>query len=286
MSYMCRVFGFRSVIQSQVHHSLVNAENALGLQSQKHPDGWGVAYYMHGSPHVMKSEMTALDDQLFKRVSGIVSSETVVAHIRNATQGDKSLLNTHPFQYGPWIFAHNGNIKNWKEKRSELMELLSPNLRRFVLGETDSEFLFFLILTHMESFSGHLAQTSLSNLAEATKSAMKEIVRIIGPISKIDNGANTETYLTFIITDGHRMLAHHGGKNLNYSTHKSICPERDTCPSFSKSCENVSKTGDRVNHLIFSSEPLSGQNIWNPMKPGDIIGVDAQMKLYFYNSEV
>ncbi len=283
---MCRVFGFRSVIQSQVHHSLVNAENALGLQSQKHPDGWGVAYYMHGSPHVIKSEMTALDDQLFKRVSGIVSSETVVAHIRNATQGDKSILNTHPFQFGPWIFAHNGNIKNWKEKRSELMELLSPKLKRFVLGDTDSEFLFFLILTHLEAFSGHLAQTSLSNLAEATKSAMKELTSIIGPVSEIDNGANTETYLTFIMTDGHRMLAHHGGKNLNYSTHKSLCPERETCPSFAKSCENPAKQGERVNHLVFSSEPLSGQNIWNPMKPGDIIGVDAQMKLHFYNSEV
>ena len=154
------------------------------------------------------------------------------------------------------------------------------------MGETDSEFLFFLILSHLQNFSGHLAQTSLSNLAEATKSAMQELIPIIGDICPNDDGANTENYLTFIMTDGQRMLAHHGGKNLHYSTHKSLCPERETCPSFSKSCENISKQGERVNHLIFSSEPLSGQNIWNPMKPGQIIGVDAQMKLHFFESEI
>ena len=74
---MCRLFGFRSVIQSQVHRSLVSADNALLLQSSDHPDGWGVAYYQEGSPHLIKSASTAIDDHLFRRVSGIVSSQTV-----------------------------------------------------------------------------------------------------------------------------------------------------------------------------------------------------------------
>ena len=117
---MCRIFGFRSVIQSQVHHSLLDAENALATQSTLHPDGWGVAYYVAHAPHVIKSEATALDDHLFRRVSGVVSSETVLAHIRNATLGEKSILNTHPFQYGHWPFIHNGNIKNWEESRSTM----------------------------------------------------------------------------------------------------------------------------------------------------------------------
>ena len=38
---MCRLFGFRSVIQSQVHRSLVDADNALGQQSVRHQDGCG-----------------------------------------------------------------------------------------------------------------------------------------------------------------------------------------------------------------------------------------------------
>ena len=49
---MCRMFGFRSVLDSHVHRSLLGAENALALQAEHHPDGWGVAYYLGGAPHL------------------------------------------------------------------------------------------------------------------------------------------------------------------------------------------------------------------------------------------
>src|SRR5690554_1518871 len=97
---MCRLFGFRSVINSQVHSSLLDAENSLSAQSVKHPDRWGLAYYLDDAPHLVKSSDTALNNSLFKKVSGIVSSQTVMAHIRKATQGEHSMLNSHPFQYG------------------------------------------------------------------------------------------------------------------------------------------------------------------------------------------
>ena len=64
---MCRLFGFRSVIHSQVHQSLVRADNALMLQSSSHPDGWGVAWYLEGVPHVLRSLNRAIDCKLFKK---------------------------------------------------------------------------------------------------------------------------------------------------------------------------------------------------------------------------
>ena len=36
-NYMCRLFGFKSIIKSKVHSSLLHAENALGIQSVDHP---------------------------------------------------------------------------------------------------------------------------------------------------------------------------------------------------------------------------------------------------------
>ncbi len=107
-------------MQSGVHRSLVSADNALVLQSERHPDGWGVAYYVAGAPHVVKSAAAAVSDHLFRHVSGVVTSETVLAHIRKATQGDLSTINTHPFQYGTWVFAHNGNIKGFAAVRDAL----------------------------------------------------------------------------------------------------------------------------------------------------------------------
>ena len=57
---MCRLFGFRSVIQSQVHRSLVAAENCLAVQSEAHRDGWGVAWYLARAPHLIKGTSAAL----------------------------------------------------------------------------------------------------------------------------------------------------------------------------------------------------------------------------------
>jgi glutamine amidotransferase len=79
------------------------------------------------------------------------------------------------------------------------------------------------------------------------------------------------------------MLAHQGGKGLWHSTYKSLCADRDVCPSYSPECEAPSETG-KVNHLIFSSEPPAGENIWFPMEPGQMIGVDGGMMLRTFDA--
>lgn len=276
---MCRLFGFRSVIQSQVHSSLVSAENALEIQSQMHPDGWGVAYYIAGTPHIIKTEQSALKDALFKRVSGIVSSQTVIAHIRKATAGSLNILNTHPFQFGPWVFAHNGNIKNFEQYRDQICHAIPAELRRFILGHTDSELIFYFILGHLQKHIGlQERHCPYEKLELAVKSSLEELTKIIGDFSTIDDAGEQETYLTFLLTNGESMIAHQGGKKLYYSTYKTKCADRDVCPSFSKECEAPTRTG-LVNHLIFASEPLSGDNIWHPMGQGQLIGLDAHMKI-------
>ena len=178
---MCRLFGFRSVIQSQVHSSLVGADNSFMSLSEDHPDGWGVAYYIHGSPHVIKSESTAINDHLFRRVSGLVASETVLAHLRKATLGSVDVANTHPFQYGKWVFAHNGNIKDFSNYRDELLDLIPPEMKRFILGSTDSEVLFFIVLAEIEK-RVPLRERAISSvlLVEAIQAAVNKIVEIVG----------------------------------------------------------------------------------------------------------
>lgn len=268
---MCRLFGFRSVIQSQVHRSLVLAENALGVQSNKHPDGWGVAYYVEGAPHVMKSPTTALGDALFHRVSGVVASETVLAHVRQATQGENSVLNCHPFQHGRWTFAHNGDIPNFSDVREELLRLVLPRYRRYVLGDTDSELLFYVFLSHLTD-SGHAAEASVASVVEALRTTTNRVREVC------DRGG-ARALLTFIVTDGVLMAAMHGGKQLYYSTHKRQCADRDTCPHLSVVCENPTTTGF-ANHVIFSSEELSGENVWSSMREGDVLAVDRHLRVY------
>ncbi len=271
---MCRMLGFRSVLQGRVHRSLASSDNALAVQSSVHPDGWGVAYYVDGAPHVVRSSDTALTDPLFHRVSGIVSSQTVVAHVRKATQGHKHTLNCHPFQYGRWVMAHNGDVPNFAAVRGNLLEQVAPRLRGFLLGDTDSEVIFLMFLTQLA------ARTDLAQrgppIAQVTE-AVRATVDAVREVAEREAGS-APALLTLLITDGELLLAHQGGKDLHWSTHKERCAERDTCSWFARSCESPTASGP-VHHLLVSSEPLLGENQWTALKPDQIVGVDSVMRL-------
>lgn len=272
---MCRLFGFRSVIQSQVHRSLVDADNALGQQSVRHQDGWGVAYYVDGAPHVTKSPTHALSDAIFHRVSGVVSSETVLAHVRRATQGSNTVLNCHPFQHGRWVFAHNGDIPSFDVKwRKPLVAEVAPRLRRFVLGETDSEVLFYVLLSRLQKYG----PLSKPHDAEEVLAVLVETMRDVRALCEDDSDCEQVPLLTCIVTDGSTLAAHQGGKELYWSTYKTRCADRATCPSLSDECEAPTVSGF-VNHLIVTSEPLHGENVWHEMAIGDAVAVDWRMKL-------
>jgi len=270
---MCRLFGFRSVIQSQVHRSLMDADNALGSQSAEHRDGWGVAFYVDGAPHITRSPTTAIDCALFQRVSGIVASETVLAHVRRATNGENSVLNCHPFQYGKWVMAHNGDIQDFPRHRAELVRRVAPRLRRYILGDTDSEVFFFLFLTQLSQQGPLAGRIGVEETAAALRSTLEEV----RSICDVDPDKEP-SLLTTIVTDGTTMVAAEGGKELFWSTYKTRCGDRDACPSLSPECEAPSESG-YVNHLIFSSEVMLGENIWLPLEPGELIGVDWRMKV-------
>ena len=270
---MCRLFGFRSVIPSKVHRSLLAAENALGVQSNLHPDGWGVAFYVDGSPHVTRSPSTALSDALFHRLSGVVSSQTVLAHVRKATQGAHTVLNCHPFQYGRWIFAHNGDIPGFEGRREVLLNDVAPELRRFILGETDSEVIFFVFLTLLAERGSLASRHELDVVSNALGRTVQRVRALC------DDGQGDPALLTLMVTDGEILAASEGGKNLFWSTYKRRCSDRDRCSSLSAVCEAPTTSG-HVNHFIVSSEPLQGENVWEPFGAGEIVAVDRTMRLH------
>jgi glutamine amidotransferase len=222
---MCRMFGFRSVIQSQVHSSLVAADNALAVQSATHRDGWGVAYYIAGAPHLIKGLSPAVEDKIFSRVSGVVASETVLAHLRQATTGDVNILNAHPFQFGRWVFAHNGKVTNFTRHRDALRRRIAPTLVRYILGDTDSEVLFYLFLSDLSRrVELHRKGIAVAEIAAALGSVVDEVRALC------DVDGEEASLLSFLVTDGLSMVALRQGKPLLFSTYKSRCSERDSCP--------------------------------------------------------
>src|SRR5919202_5067888 len=146
---MCRLFGCRSLAPGGVAHELVHGANALRVQSREHPDGWGLGWYVGRVPQVVRSLSPAHGDDDFEEVSSFVSASTIVAHIRKASVGAVSLANTHPFEWGPWLFAHNGTIPQWNACVEDVEAAIEPGLRTKIQGETDSERCFYLFLTRL-----------------------------------------------------------------------------------------------------------------------------------------
>ena len=124
-----------------------------------------------------------------------MASETVLAHVRQATQGKNNVLNCHPFQFGRWVGAHNGDIPNLEEKREALLSEIAPRFRRYVLGDTDSELIFFQFISRLSDY-GPLARSPRIKDVIAALSATMMRVR------ELCDDENNSSLLTFMVTDG------------------------------------------------------------------------------------
>src|SRR5258708_897546 len=126
---MCRLFVLRSAVPLCEQFSLWDAGNSLAAQSRRdargesHLDGWGVAAFTaSGEPRITRSLLAACDDPAFEDLSRSLISTTLLAHVRQASVGSKSLKNTHPFAHGRWVFMHNGTLENFADRKGPLLE--------------------------------------------------------------------------------------------------------------------------------------------------------------------
>ena len=68
---MCRLYGFLATEPTRLDCSLVHAQNALQVQSDRDPrgvrnaDGWGIAHWTGTMPLVIKSTAPAFADGRF-----------------------------------------------------------------------------------------------------------------------------------------------------------------------------------------------------------------------------
>jgi predicted glutamine amidotransferase len=151
---MCRLLGVVSSETTTFRFSLHEAPRSLSTLSRDHPHGWGLAVHARDS-HVQhgwsvnKQAACAADDKRFSEVAHAARGEILLAHIRKATVGETRQHNTHPFQRGRWIFAHNGTITDM----AFLAQHTSTERAREIEGDTDSERYFAYLLTAMDGAS-------------------------------------------------------------------------------------------------------------------------------------
>jgi glutamine amidotransferase len=126
---------------NQSLHSKLGAEPTNG-------DGFGIGWYgPDGTPGVFRSTEPAWNDRNLREISGHVESHLFLAHVRATTGTPVQQTNCHPFQYGNWLWMHNGLIADWLTVKRDLVLQVKPELYPLIEGTTDSEVLFYLALT-------------------------------------------------------------------------------------------------------------------------------------------
>ncbi len=270
---MCRLFGFRSSMDVGVHHSLVLAENALAMQSQKHPDGWGIGYYESDLPVLRRSAESAFVDRDFRQMARFVRSPTVIAHIRAATIGRIAIENAHPFQMGRWIFAHNGTVQNFESIEEEVLAGIAPDLRVHIAGNTDSERMFYLFLSFLRRSGVEYHEQAPANLAAEV------LGQTVTWITKLATRKDCPPpILNFLVTDGRAMAASRLGRSLFFSTQKRFCGKMEECSKWQQGaalpCMNPLRETE-INHILIASESISADDVWEEVEEGEVLAIDA-----------
>ena len=188
---MCRVLAYLGP-EVPLEDLLIKPENSLinqSLDPERHPQlqlaGWGFGAW---SEHLLKPEkpllyhrpMAAFYDD---NVPGIVPSlqvSTMLAHVRAADYNAKTVLadeNCHPFSFEgtPWIVAQNGDVPNWQLLQRELLKHCKDEYLEQMAGTTDTEFLYVLLLSLLESDSDEDVKRAVEELMRLLVQAMEDL---------------------------------------------------------------------------------------------------------------
>ena len=297
---MCRVLAYLGP-ETPLENLLLKPENSLinqALDPERHPElqlaGWGFGIWGEHllkpeEPFIYRRPMTAFYDDNASRMIPSLQASTMLAHVRAAAYDSKVVMvdeNCHPFSFEetPWIVAQNGYLPNWQLLQRELLQHCEDRYLKQMRGNTDTEFIYVLLLSLLEGDSNEDVQRAIEKLIELIAQAMKDL----------DLGALTKLKMALVSADriiGVNVgLGHHGETNPagDWKALRKSAPDSDdfalsmllepmyllmgcnfeddaTTYDFEESSE------DDATGVIFASEPLTEGDDWSLLEFGEIV---------------
>ncbi|MGW6873592.1 ergothioneine biosynthesis protein EgtC [Streptomyces xanthophaeus] len=141
---------------SEPEHSLVRQswEPRRQRYGTVNADGFGVGWYAPGDPVPARYRRAGpvWGDLGFADLARVVSSGAVLAAVRDATwAGADGEAAAAPFADGPWLFSHNGAVRDWPDAVAPLASGLPPAELLRLAARTDSAFVWALVLRRLRA---------------------------------------------------------------------------------------------------------------------------------------
>ena len=245
---MCQLLGMNCNTPTDVTFSFTGFAQRGG-RTDHHADGWGIAFFEdRGLRHFVDHQPACESPvaELIRRYP--IQSRNVIAHIRKATQGRIALENTHPFMrelWGRyWVFAHNGDLKDF---RPRLHSTFRP------VGDTDSEHAFCWLMQELSK--AHAGVPAIDELSITLSELLPQL-----------HGHGT---FNMLLSNGQALWAH-CSTQLHYVVREHpfgapILADKDLMVDFAP------HTGPADRVAIVATEPLTRNEAWRPMAPGQLM---------------
>src|SRR6266511_2750430 len=237
---MCRLFGVAATAPVDISFELLEADNPVIRQSQRHDSGWGIAHYSNGVPAVERFPHSAHGDPDFHEAARAIARLSMV-HVRRATMGGLKPENTHPFARAPFTYCHNGTILHPRE--------LEEMAARPPAGETDSERFFELLMAVLEP--------------EDIVGSLRRAVELVCDRCRF-------SALNFLFCDGHRLYAYRLGIYDLFSLVRNLDLDADTRTHYHLHLERPH--GEHV--VLVSSERLTAGEPWGALEQDELLICD------------
>jgi predicted glutamine amidotransferase len=254
---MCRLFGLTAGT-ARVHATfwLLDAPDSLEAQSRRNVDGSGIGFFdPFGAAVLDKQPEPAFEDEEFSHEAREAESATFVAHVRLASTGGRSVQNTHPFAMQGHVMAHNGGFGELSALEAQL-----GSYAGLVLGDTDSERYFALIIQQADAHGGDVAAgiTAAARwIAEHLPvSSLNAIVAGPDELWALRYPDRRALHILERPADLGQGAAGQPGLHVRSATSSIHAPALHSAPS-----------------VVVASEELDGENGWRMLAPGELVHV-------------
>lgn len=181
------------------------------LQDSSAVSGIGIGFYQGDEVLHKKQPRRESEPVTWNAFLEGVKTDCALMHARRPTVGDFRSENTHPFRYRRWLFAHTGTIDRFEAIRDGLRNAVHGFLLRNIRGQTDSELLFYVVLSFLHD-AGRLDDRSVTG--DDVDLAMRAAVSLVDRLSAEVGAPKPE--LNILLTNGVLMAAMSRGSKLHY----------------------------------------------------------------------
>ena len=242
---MCKLY-----FSFQYSNSKKLLKEFLKKSNEEHLEyGYGISWH-NENWNTYKCNCFHMTDPNNKKLIKDIDSKIIMTHIRNIYHenmtpeqiyNELKIENTHPFQYENYLFMHHGDIfleykndlvnyqlgqndKEFKNVIKTIIKNISPEFKKQIKGNTDSEIMFYLLLSiqkllqqnHDEKSSiinsFHILNRILNNLGISNSSNIIFANNNYIFIAKIYSNNSTKTLKNpnlFIDIDGGILISNH-----------------------------------------------------------------------------